>query len=328
MPNYQTVHIDRALTSISTAYIQDESVFIADKIFPKIPVTKQSDIYFAYDKADLYRDEAQERGQATESVGSDYGVEAQDPYYCRTVTLHKDVTEQERLNYDAPLNADRDAVEFISQKMLINREVKFADKFLKAGVWGRDITGIAYDEATPPEDDEFIKWSDPASDPITDISNEVVKMAGETGFKPNTLVLAPDVFFVLKNHEMILDRIKYTQKGVLTESLLASLFEIENVYIPWAVANSAKKGAAENTGFIFGGCACLLYVNPRPALKKPSAGYIFTWTGLEGSSAYGTRILRIPMPLKGVGTERIEAEASYDQKVICKDMGTFFSDVI
>ena len=74
--------------------------------------------------------------------------------------------------------------------------------------------------------------------------------------------------------------------------------------------------------------ALLCYRNPRPSLRKPSAGYIFAWTGLEGSGAYGNRIVRLPMDMLGLGTERIEGEMAFDTKVICKDMGIFFKDIV
>ena len=72
----------------------------------------------------------------------------------------------------------------------------------------------------------------------------------------------------------------------------------------------------------------LCYSNPRPALRKPSAGYIFAWTGLEGSGAYGNRIVRLPMDMLGLGTERIEGEIAFDAKQICADMGIFFKDIV
>ncbi|NLI59426.1 MAG: hypothetical protein GX387_13140 [Clostridium sp.] len=54
MPKMQDAHIDRALTNISVAYMQDEKSFIADKVFPRIPVKKQSDVYFIYNKGDFF----------------------------------------------------------------------------------------------------------------------------------------------------------------------------------------------------------------------------------------------------------------------------------
>ena len=324
MPTMQNAHIDRALTNISVAYLQDASAFIADKVFPIIPVKRQSDVYYQYNKGDFMRDEAQVRGAATESAGGDYGVEAQEPYYCKKHAFHKDVTPEERANYDEPLDADKDATAFVSQKMLVRREMSWASKFFKAGVWGTEITGVA----TNPSSGQILQWDKATSNPIGDITNAAVKMASETGYKPNTLVLSPYAFYALKNHEDILDRIKYTQKGVVTADLLATLFEVDRVFVAWAVVNSAAKGATDSVDFIFGKNALLCYSAPTPALRTPSAGYIMAWTGLEGSGAYGNRIVRLPMDQLGLGTERIEGEMAFDTKLICKDMGIFFKDIV
>ena len=320
----QDAHIDRALTNVSVAYLQDASNFIADKVFPILPVVRQSDVFYIYNKGDFMRDEAQLRGAASESAGGDYGVEASSPYYCRKHAFHKDVTPEERANYDEPLNADNDATEFVTQKMLIRREMEWASKFFKTGVWGTEYEGAAAN----PTEKQLLKWDLPTSDPIRDITSKSVEMAGGTSYRPNTLVLSPTVFNALKNHEDILDRIKYTQKGIVTTDLLATLFEVDRVFVAWAVVNTAKKGAEDNVGFIMGNHALLCYSNPRPALRKPSAGYIFAWTGLEGSGAYGNRIVRLPMDMLGLGTERIEGEIAFDAKQICADMGIFFKDIV
>lgn len=324
MPKMQDAHIDRALTNISVGYLQDASAFIADKVFPIVPVKRQSDVFYTYNKGDFMRDEAQVRGAGTESAGGDYGVEASTPYYCRKHAFHKDVTEEERVNYDEPLDADTDATDFVSQKMLIRREMEWASKFFTTGVWGTEITG----KAANPSTGETIQWDQATSNPITDITNAAVAMAAATGYKPNTLVLSPYAFNALKNHEDILDRIKYTQKGIVTTDLLATLFEVENVYVAWGVVNSAKKGATDAVDFIMGKNALLCYAAPRPALRKPSAGYIFAWTGLDGAGAYGNRIVRLPMDQLGLGTERIEGEIAFDVKKVCGDLGCFFKNIV
>lgn len=324
MPTMQSAHIDRALTNISVAYLQDASAFIADKVFPIVPVKRQSDVYYVYNKGDFMRDEARVRGAASESAGGDYGVEAANPYYCRKHAFHKDVTPEERANYDEPLDADTDATDFVSQKMLIRREMEWANNFFKPGVWGTEISGVT----TSPADNQTLQWNLPTSDPIGDVTNAGVMMASQTGFKPNKLVLSPFAFNALKNHEDILDRIKYTQRGIVTADLLATLFEVDQVHVAWGVVNSAAKGAADDVDFIFGKHAMLCYAAPRPALRKPSAGYVFSWTGLEGSGAYGNRIVRLPMDQLGLGTERIEGEIAFDVQKICGDLGVFFKDIV
>ena len=323
MPRNSEANIDRALTNMSVAYMQDESAYIANKVFPVIPVKRQSDLYYKYNKGDFLRDEAQVRGRTSESAGGDYGQET-DTYYCKKHAFHKDVSPEDRVNFDEPLDADKDANLFVSQKMLIRREMEWATKFFKTGVWSREISGVA---ATPGATED-IYWDLETSDPIKKISTECIRMASATGFRPNTLVLSPYVFNALKNHYDVLDRVKYTETGIVTESLLASLFEVKNVYVAWAVVNDAAKGATDDIKFVMGKNALLCYVNPNPGLRMPSAGYIFAWTGLEGAGAYGNRIVRIPMDSLGLGTERIEGEIAFDAKKVGDDLGVFFKDIV
>lgn len=329
MPKMQDAHIDRAMTNVSVAYMQEAGAFIADKVFPIVPVKRQSDVFYTYDKGDFMRDEAKQRGAYSESAGGDYGVEANDPYYCRKHAFHKDVSPEERANYDEPLDADSDATDFVTQKMLIRREMQWATNFFASGIWGTEIDGgAAVAGGGAVDGGTVVYWSTDTSTPIEDITGAGVIMASETGFRPNTLVLSPYVFNALKNHPDILDRIKYTEKGIVTADLLASLFEVDKVLVAWSVVNSAARGATDDVDFIMGKHALLCYAAPAPALKKPSAGYIFAWTGLEGSGAFGNRIVRLPMDQLGLGTERIEGEIAFDTKQICADLGTFFNGIV
>jgi hypothetical protein len=58
----------------------------------------------------------------------------------------------------------------------------------------------------------------------------------------------------------------------------------------------------------------------------PSAGYTFTWNGLLGSSAFGSRISRFRINEKRV--DRIEGEMAFDFKVVGADLGYFFSGAV
>lgn len=324
MPSRPQIHIDRALTNISVAYMQDQANFIADKVFPIIPVQKQSDLYFIYRREDFLRDEAEDRAVGTESAGGDYNVDQSEPYFCKVKAFHKDVTEQERINSDDPLSPDQDSTEFVSQKLLIRRERQWAENFFVTGVWGREVTGVAAN----PTGNQTLQWNLATSDPVKLVKAESTHMQEGTGYRPNTLVLSPYAKDALLEHPDVIDRIKYTQKGIASIDLIAELFEVKNVYVAQAISNTAAKGATEATGFIMGKHALLCYSEPNPGLKKPSAGYIFAWKGLQGAGAFGNRIVRIPMPWLGMDTERIEGEMAYDMKKVAADLGVFLKDIV
>lgn len=325
MPNPvpSDLHVNQPLTNISIAYIQQATAFIADKVFPNVPVQKQSDRFFKYLKEDWFRVEAQERAPGTESAGGGWRIDNTPTYYCRVYAVHKDIDDQIRANVDAPINLDRDATEWVTQQMLLKRETLWASQYFTTGVWGTDRQGVA----SGPTGNQFVKWSDYTnSDPIADIDASIMAIASKTGYKPNTIVVAPDVFGKLKNHPKILDRVKYTQRAVITEDILAGLFGLEKFLVPWGVVNSAAEGAAENTDLIFKSKVLLVYAAPAPSLLKPSGGYTFSWTGYLGAGAQGNRIKRFRM--EQLASDRIEGEMAMDMKLIAADLGVLFYDAI
>lgn len=324
MPDRSDLHIDKALTNMSVQYLQDESNFIAGQVFPMVPVQKQSDRYFVYKKEDWFRDDAQERAPGTESAGGDYDIDNTPTYFCRKYAFHKDVFEEDRANADDPLTPDEDAVAFVTDKILLNKENNWARTFFKTGVWGTDLQG-----ATAAAAGKVVYWDDYSnSSPIEDITAASTAQAEVTGKRPNTIVMGRRAYDALKNHPDFLDRVKYTQKGVVTTDLIAQMFDVDRVLVANAIQNTAKKGQQAEMSFILGNHVLLCYTTNAPRLKTATAGYTFVWTGLMGSNALGGRINRFSMPHLGIGTERIECELAYDMKVIAADMGTFIENAV
>ena len=62
MPDMSMVHVDQALTEVSVAYRNTQ--YVADSVFPVVPVSKQSNKYFIYSK-DNFRtlDDARRPGE-------------------------------------------------------------------------------------------------------------------------------------------------------------------------------------------------------------------------------------------------------------------------
>lgn len=325
MPNKNMVHIDQALTTISVAYMQTEDMFIADKVFPMVNVEKQSDRYFRYLKEDWFRDEAAMRAPATESTGGGYDIDNTPTYYCNKYAYHKDITEEDRVNTDQPLKPDEDAAQYVASKLLLRREVIWGSNFFIPGVWANQRVGVI---AAPVLPGQFLRWDVPGSTPIEDISAAKMTIASQTGLLPNTLVLGANVYEKLRNHDDILGRIIFTQRGIVTADILAALFDVQRVVVAWAVRNIAAKGAAENTNFLLGNHALLCYVPKSPGLKTASAGYIFPWTGMMGAQSYGMRVNRFDMPILGIGTERIEGEMAFDMRIVAADLGHFFAGAV
>lgn len=319
----QGFRIDEILTNISVAYVQNENGFVADKVFPMVPVQKESDKYYVYQREDWFRDEAGLRGRATESAGGGFDM-GTDSYFADKYSYHKDVTERDRNNAPA-FNVDRDATNFVTQKLLLHREVLWANTYFKSGVWANELGGAA---AANTAAGEVLYWSDEQSNPIMDIHNAKLAQKRTTGYTPNVLVLGAEVHSTLIQHPAIMARMGANQNQIITNELLAQFFQVDKIVVADAIKNNAARGLGVSMDFILGKGALLAYAAPNPGLLVPSAGYNFAWTGLLGASAYGSRISRISMDWREVGTERIEGDMAFDQKVVASDMGTFFDTIV
>lgn len=321
-PTQSQVHVDAILTNISVAYLQRAENFIADKVFPVVPVDKQSDKYFVYTKNDWLRDEARVRTDGTESVGSGYNITTE-TYYADVYAIHKDIGDQTRANADAPINVDREAAEFVTHRLLTRREIQFVNDFMTTGKWSKDITGVA----ASPTTNQTIRWSDYTnSDPINDIEEGKASILSTTGFEANTLVLGYDVFRQLKNHPDLVDRIKYTSSQTITEDMLARMFDIERVLVSKSVKATNAEGATGAYSFTTGKTALLCHVAPSPGILTPSAGYTFSWTGV--SQGMGLTIGTSSFRLESLRATRVEAELAFDNKVVAQDLGYFWNSIV
>lgn len=319
-PTPSDVHVDYLLTNISVAYLQGQQDFIGDVIFPRVPVQHQSNLYRTYDRDDWFRVEAQERAPSTETVGGGWRMST-DNYNCRVYGFHKDLDDPTRANADSDLNLDRDATEYVTRQLALKQEKLWVDTYFQPSVWGTTILGVT---GTPTPGAEVKQWSSSGSTPIEDIATYTMAMAKATGFRPNTLILSPQAYTALVNHAEILERIKYTERGIVTTDLLASLFNVGRVLIPWGIINTAPEGVAGVYTFMFNADALLLYAAPRPSLLAPSAGYTFVWNGYLGMEE-GTRITRFRM--ENIRSDRVEGERAFDMKVVAPTLGIFFNDV-
>lgn len=327
-PTLTDVHVNRPLTNISQAYMQDQSDYIADRFFPVVPVQKQSDRYFIYNKGDWFRDEAQIRAPATESAGGGYTLDNTPSYYAPVYAFHKDVDDQVRTNSDDPLNADRDATMFVTQRMLLKREKLVTSVAFTTGVWTGSSTGSDITPGT--------LWSAANSTPLEDIETEIWSVKKNTGKFPNRLILGQKVWKTLKNHDEIVQRVKYTAAPgtAVTTDIIASLIAPPGVndfqvLVAAAIENTAAEGATNSFSFIAANTdALLLHTPANPGILTAAAGYIFTWVGLLGAGAFGSRMSQIPMPWLGQGTVRIEGEIAFAVKIVGADLGVYFDNAV
>lgn len=111
------------------------------------------------------------------------------------------------------------------------------------------------------------------SDPIGVIEDAKEAVRNKIGRRPNTMLIGAEAFKALKHHPQLVERIKYSMKGIVTVDLMKEIFEIEKIVVGEAVY------AADDGSFadLWQDNIILAYVTKTEASKRtiyePSFGY-------------------------------------------------------
>lgn len=267
MPNSrQQQVIDPILSNIALGYRHPEHVGM--ELFPVVPVNSTGGkiIEFGKEAFRLYNS-ARAPGDNVKRVR--FGHEGK-PY----------AVENHALDAQVPREHMRDA----SQVPGINLATRAVNLVLKSTslILENQQAGIARNADNYDANHKLTlagtdQWSDYAnSDPIGDIDNGKEAIRETIGVYPNKIEISAKVFKILKEHPVILDKIKHTQTGVVTAELLQAVFDIPKVVIGKAIAFDDADAAID----IWGKDVILAYVpNESSGLEEPSYGYTYQMEG-------------------------------------------------
>jgi len=266
-PLISDVHVDAVLSGVSLRYANDE--LIADQVMPVVAVKKESDLYYTYNRD--WRLPQSKRALGAEANEVEWNVSTA-TYACEEYALKDLIPDRLRDNQDTPLNVDIDTTESLTETIQLGREKRVADIAFAAGTYGTQTSALAGAN----------QWDDYAgSDPIGDVRSAKATVHAASGKMPNTMIVGIQVHLKLLDHPDILERIKYTQRGVITNDILAALFEVDNYIVGKALYDSSLEGVAESLGYIWGKNVSLLYAEKSPGIKKVSFGYQFQSRGFR-----------------------------------------------
>ena len=198
MPTVKDIHQDAVLTNISLQY--QNQWFVADLVMPRMPVKKESDLYYIYGK-ERFAVPNTRRAPKSPYAKVDW-TPSSATYTCKEEGLEESTDDRERKNADKPLNLEIDTTELLTDLIALKRETRVATLLTTAANFTNDTTLSGTDQ-----------WSNGAnSDPIDDVQVATLAINAAIGLDPNTMVIPREVYEKLKQHPAILDRIKYSQK--------------------------------------------------------------------------------------------------------------------
>jgi len=179
MPYGGSLHISKALTNLSIQYKNSE--FIAPQFLKDIPVTKENDLYYVYDRQFRINDTL--RGNKSASNMVTWGVSTSS-YSVEEHALADIVSDRDRRNADM-INIDIDTTEFLTDQILLSQEWEAQSLLFTTTSWG---SNTQYTTATS------WRYNTTTSAPIQNVLSGTGVVVRNSGVKPNMMVIGWSTF--------------------------------------------------------------------------------------------------------------------------------------
>lgn len=258
MPLKSSLHVNKLLSNVSVQYRNEE--YIWDKVWPQIPVMKDSDLYRVYDRN--FR--IPESRRAPKAVAREYGFEFSNSSYLLEQHALKDYVgvDEEENNDQGSLQVD--TTENLTDTIYRRMELSTAALFTKTS-WSLNVSlaaGAAFSDNTT------------TSDPVRVFDTGTATVIANSGKRVNFAILPFTGFLNVKNHVSVLDRVKYTSSEI-TENMVAALINVKQLLVPAAIYDTAAEGVSFSGSYFFNNA----FLGWKPAggggIKTPSCGYTF-----------------------------------------------------
>ena len=203
--------VDPVMTNLSIGFKNE--AYYWDKLAPVVPVSEKSGTYFIWDKDYWLRKVAgSERAPSVPYTRVDKGVST-GTYECFERGYEELVYDPIRKASQTPEALDVQATAHLTEIMQLELEKLVAGTIWKTGVWGTDVTLSGTSQ-----------WSDATSNPITALDTAMRVVKRNTGSKPDVMFISGTVWDTLKEHPILIEKYKYSQKAILTEELSLCCF--------------------------------------------------------------------------------------------------------
>lgn len=258
MPQKSQLHVNQLLSNVSVQYKNSE--YIWDKVFPQVPVVKDTDLYRVYDR----NFKVPETKRAPKGVAREFQFEVSTSSYALEQHALKDyVGVDEEENFDQG-SLQVDTTENLTDAIYRRIELSVATLFTTTS-WSLNVSLAAANAFSA---------NTTVSNPIPIYDTAASTIIANTGKTPNYAILPRDGFVAAKNHVSVLDRVKYTSSEI-SQDMLAALFGIGELLVPTAVQDTAAEGVAASISNFYGAMSFVGWKPSSPGLKTPSCGYTF-----------------------------------------------------
>lgn len=261
--------VDPILSTVAQGYQNAEMV--ASALFPIVPVPLRGGNIITFGKEGFMLYSSQRApGENTRRVQFGY---AGAPYALSDYSLEGvlPIELQQEAQVSVPIDKSALALNGVLSAMALRLEKQSADIARTAALYGANnkitLSGTA-------------QWSDfsGVSNPVKNIETGKEAVRQATGKRANTVVLGALVMASLRQHPVIVDRVKYTGRDIATPELLAALFGVDRVLVGEAIYSNDAGTAFSD---VWGKDVVVAYTNTASVADAgaPSYGYTYQLDG-------------------------------------------------
>ena len=257
--------INPGLSNLSVKYANDRNEYAVTKL-PTISVKHETDEYYVYGR-DSFRIPETIRANGAEANQSEYQLSTTS-YSLDRHSLKDIVTDRERDNSNEATNKDLDAAEFLTDQILNRMEYNAASTIF--------TTATSFDNTGSLTSTLYWNVASTTTDVIGNIDTMTSAILKGSGKRANTLIMGEQTFRYAKDNTNVIERIKYSERGIITAEILSSVFNIGNIIVGSAVYDQGVEGSSTpSTTWLWDKKVAAMYLEPNAKLKSPSALYNF-----------------------------------------------------
>jgi hypothetical protein len=279
-PNFDSargVHINQVLTSMSIGY--HPTGFVAEQMFPVVPVAHESDYYQVWDKGQAFRVTRSDgkgslRADGAPSMMVDFGA-TPDIYKAEAYAYKTRITDRQRQNQDSVLQLEVSKVRRTQDDVLIDQELRVANILTATGTYtNSNTTTLSGTSQWNNASFSSQAGSQSVIEQQFDNAREAIRK-NTGGLDANIAVIPMAVWRVMARDTGIRDQIKYTHNDILSDGTLPPTLWGLKLVVPRSMYATSGEGEAPSLIDCWGKNVVIAYVDPNPGLDGLTLGATF-----------------------------------------------------
>ena len=273
--------INPGLSNLSVKFANDRNGFVFDKL-PTVNVAHETDTYYVYGREAFQIPETL-RANGAEANQSEYTLSTAS-YALDRHSLKDIVTDRERSNANQGLQPDVDTMELLTDQIMNRQEYNAATTIF--------TTATSFDNTASLTSTLYWSLITTTTDIIGNVDTATSVIMKASGRKANTLIMGEQTYRYAKNQPNIIERIKYSERGIITPEIMSAVLDVQNIVVGSTVYDAGVEGSATpSTTYTWDKKFAAMYVEPNAKLKSPSALYNFA-KSVNGEYPYAVKKYR------------------------------------